>query len=223
MTTHTIGIVGAGGMGAGITRRLTKAGHTVVLTDTTPETAAATATGSAAEPGRARARSLIDVLEAEIVVLALWYPMTVDFAATHRDALAGKIVIDIANPLDATYTGLTVEPTTSAAEELARAIPDSAVVKAFNTVPAPTLLAGEVAGDGLDTFVAADDESAKNIVLQMLGRSGLRPLDAGSLDNSRLLERLTAFGIELGQRYGLGFDFGFKYLPTAPISAATPQ
>ena len=43
-------------------------------------------------------------------------------------------------------------------------------------------------------------------------------LDAGALANSRLLERLTAFGIELGQRYGLGFDFGVKYLPTTDLS-----
>lgn len=222
MSSETIGIVGAGGMGTGITRRLTAAGHVVTITDTNPDTAVATAAQSGAgQSGRARAGSLSEVLEAGIVVLALWYPGTVEFANNHRDSLAGKIVVDIANPLDATYTGLTVAPTTSAAEELAKALPDSAVVKAFNTVPAPTLLAGEVEGAALDTFVASDDASAKLAVLDMLQGSGLRALDAGALENSRLLERLTAFGIELGQRHGLGFTFGIKYLPTRTITVAS--
>jgi len=87
-------------------------------------------------------------------------------------------------------------------------------VKAFSTVPAPTLLAAEIDGAPLDTFVASDDDAAKSTVIDALQGSGLRALDAGVLANSRLLEQLTAFGIELGQRYKLGFDFGFKYLPT---------
>jgi hypothetical protein len=222
MNSHTIGVVGAGGMGTGITRRLTAAGHTVLVTDSTPGTAAKVAAeASAGQPGQARDAAAEDVVHAGIVVLALWYPGTVDFAVTHRAALTGKIIVDIANPLDSTHTGLTLAPTTSAAEELARAVPGSTVVKAFNTVPAPTLLAGEIDGAALDTFVASDDDAAKRTVIDALHRSGLRTLDAGVLANSRLLERLTAFGIELGQRYELGFDFGFKYLPARAITPSS--
>lgn len=222
MNSYTIGVVGAGGMGTGITRRRTAAGHTVLVTDSKPGTAAKVAAdASAGQPGQARAASAADVIDAGIVVLALWYPGTADFAATHSAALAGKIIVDIANPLDATYTGLTLEPTTSAAEELARAVPGSTVVKAFNTVPAPTLLAAEIDGASLDTFVASDDDAAKHTVIGALHGSGLRALDAGALANSRLLERLTAFGIELGQRYELGFGFGFKYLPARVITPSS--
>lgn len=175
MTSYIIGVVGAGGMGTGVTRRLTAAGHTVLVTDSKPGTAAAAAAeASAGQPGQARAASAEDAASASIVVLALWYPGTVDFATQHRAALAGKIIIDIANPLDAAYTGLTLEPTTSTAEELARAIPGSTVVKAFNTVPAPTLLAAEIDGAALDTFVASDDDAAKSTVIGVLQDSGLR-------------------------------------------------
>jgi len=222
MNSSTIGVAGAGGMGTGITRRLTAAGHTVLVTDSKPGTAAAAAAeGSAGQPGRARAASAEDVANADIVILALWYPGTVGFATAHRAALAGKVIVDIANPLDASYTGLTLEPTTSAAEELARAMPGSTVVKALNTVPAPTLLAGEIDGAPLDTFVASDDDAARHTVIDALQGSGLRALDAGQLANSRLLERLTAFGVELGQRYELGFGFGFKYLPSRPITPSS--
>ena len=116
-------------------------------------------------------------------------------------------------------TGLILEPTTSAAEELARAIPGSIVVKAFNTVPAPTLLAAEIDGAALDTFVASDDDTAKGTVIGALHSSGLQALAAGLLANSRLLERLTAFGIELGQRYELGFGFG--YFPARAITTSS--
>jgi predicted dinucleotide-binding enzyme len=220
MNSYTIGVVGAGGMGSGITRRLTAAGHTVLVADSEPGTAATVAAeASAGQPGQARATSAEDAVSASIVVLALWYPGTVDFAATHRAALAGKIIIDIANPLDATYTGLTLEP--SGAEELARAVPGSSVVKAFSTVPAPTLLAAEIDGAALDTFVASDDDAARHTVIDALQGSGLHDLDAGALANSGLLERLTAFGIELGRRYQLGFDFGFKYLPARAITPSS--
>jgi predicted dinucleotide-binding enzyme len=63
--------------------------------------------------------------------------------------------------------------------------------------------------------------TAKHAVIDALHGSGLRALDVGALANSRLLERLTAFGIELGERYKLGFDFGFKYLPARVITPSS--
>ena len=216
MAARTVAIIGAGNMGRGIVRRLTSAGHTVLVTDHNLDKAKTVADEAASgQRGGATAVSMEDALTAEIVVIALWYPGTVELAAAQRDALAGKIVVDIANPLDGTFTQLSLPPTTSGAEELAAALPGSRVVKAFNTVPAPTLFAGVVQEQSLDSFVAADDADAKATVLDLLTGTGLRGLDAGALANSRLLERLTAFGIELGQRYGLGFEFGFKFLPVS--------
>jgi len=122
MAEQTVGIIGAGKMGKGIARRLTAAGHAVLVADHPPENAArAAADASAGQTGRATASEERDVLNADIVVVALWYPATVEFAKAHGNALAGKIVIDIANPLDDAHTGLTVPPNTSAAEEFAKA------------------------------------------------------------------------------------------------------
>lgn len=219
MTARTVAIVGAGNMGRGLVRRLTAAGHTVLVTDHDLDRAKKVAVDAAhSRHGDARAVPVDEALTAGIVVIALWYPGTTEFALAHRDALSGTIVVDISNPLDATFTQLSLEPTTSAAEELATVLPSSRVVKAFNTVPAPTLFAGAVQEQSLDSFVASDDIDAKGYVLDLLAGSGLRGIDAGALANARLLERLTAFGIELGQRYGLGFDFGFKYLPTSALA-----
>lgn len=219
MSVHTIGIIGAGNMGRGLVTRLTSAGHEVRLFDHKPEHAREVARdASTGNAGKASGASLDETLAAEVVILAMWYPATVEFANEQADALSGKIVVDISNPLDETYTRVNVRPDTSGAELLAGALPDSHVVKAFNTLPAATLAPAQVDGVGLDAFVASDHEDSKRVVLDLLEGTGLRGLDAGTLDNSRVLERLTAFGIELGQRYGIGFDFGFKFLPTNDLN-----
>jgi NADPH-dependent F420 reductase len=219
MGSSTVGIIGAGNMGRGLVARLASAGHVVSIFDHTPERAAEVAQQAAAGmQGSASAGSIEDALGCDIVIIALWYPATVDFATEHEDALSGKIVIDISNPLDSSFTRVSVASDTSGAELMAQAVPNSRVVKSFNTIPAPTLTAGSIDSIPLDTFVASDHLEAKAAVLALLEGTGLRGLDAGRLDNARTLERLTAFGIELGQTYGLGFDFGFKYLPTTDLS-----
>lgn len=223
MTSSSIGIIGAGKMGRGIATRFVAAGHDVYVTDhSAGEAQAAAAAVAGTSAATARATVLEEALTADFVVLALWYPQTIEVAAAHSETLAGSIVIDISNPLDSTFTRIDLPGDTSGAEKLSAAIPNSRVVKAFNTLPAPTLMAGDIDGMALDCFVASDDEEARARVIQLVEGSGLRALDAGRLDNARVLERITAFGIELGQRYGLGFDFGFKYLPTEQMSPSTP-
>lgn len=65
-----------------------------------------------------------------------------ELAQQLKDQLVGKIVVDISNPLTADFTGLAISGHTSAAEALAKLIPDSRVVKAFNTTFAGTLVEG---------------------------------------------------------------------------------
>ena len=125
--------------------------------------------------------------------------------------------MDISTPLDETYEHLVLDPRTSGAEELAKAAPAARIVKAFNTNLAVTLPEGNIDGIQLDTFVASDDREAKAIVIAALAGSGLRAIDAGALANSRVLEAMAAFGIELGDHYGLGQAFGFMYLPSRPL------
>ena len=70
----------------------------------------------------------------EVVILAVWYPSSLEAARELGGELEGKVVVDISNPVNQTFDGLATEPGTSAAEELAEAVPAGArVVKAFNT------------------------------------------------------------------------------------------
>ena len=140
-----------------------------------------------------------------MVILAVWYPVNLSIAQGLKEQLAGKLVIDIANPLNETFDALATQPGSSSAEELAQALPDSQVVKAFNTTFAGTLVNGEVSGQALDVFIAGDNADAKASVADLVRSGGLHPVDAGPLQRAQQLEGLGFFGISLQQPHDLGF------------------
>ena len=115
------------------------------------------------------------------MVLAVYYPDAREAVEQYGDALAGKVVIDITNPVNESFDGLVTPPDGSAAQELARSAPGARVVKAFNTTFAGTLSEGRVADQPLDVFIAGDDEDAKATVARLAEDGGLNPIDAGPL------------------------------------------
>ncbi len=146
-------------------------------------------------------------LRGEVVILAVYYPGSLELATQLGDRLAGKIVVDISNPLNQTFDALATAPGTSAAEELAATAPaGTRVVKAFNTTFSGTLVEGQVAGQPLDVFIAGDDEEAKETVAQLVRDGGLRAIDVGPLERARQLEGLGFLGITLQQPLGLNFQ-----------------
>ena len=80
-------------------------------------------------------------------MLAVPYPAVADVLAKRGEQLAGKVVVDITNPLNfETFDSLTVPADGSAAAEIAAALPESRVLKAFNTTFAGTLAPGTIGG-----------------------------------------------------------------------------
>ncbi|MDB5930722.1 MAG: putative oxidoreductase, coenzyme F420-dependent, partial [Polaromonas sp.] len=118
--------------------------------------------------------------------------------------LTGKVVIDITNPLTADYMGLTLGFDTSAAEEIAKALPGAQVVKAFNTVLAQVLTEGPAFSNGqtVPVFYAGDDERAKQTVRALAESIGFQPVNAGGLKNARYLEPMA--GLNIYFAYGAG-------------------
>ena len=148
-----------------------------------------------------------------MVILAVYYPGPLEIAGELGERLSGKVVVDIANPLNETFDGLATAPGTSAAEEVAASAPSGArVVKAFNTTFSGTLVEGEVAGQPLDVFIAGDDDDAKETVAQLVRDGGLRAIDVGPLERARQLEGLGFFGITLQQPLGLHFQSAWKLI-----------
>ena len=214
-------IIGAGNMGRGIATRLVAGGNEITLYDVDPATSETLATElRGTTPGRARV-AVADTPAAaapasDVVILASWYGANLDLARRLGAALDGKVVVDISNPLNETYDGLVTAPGTSAAETIRAALPAGArLVKAFNTTFAGTLVAGQVAGQPLDVFIAGDDQGAKDTVAALVRGGGLNPVDVGVLVRARELEALGFLGISLQQPLGTGFMSGWKLLMPA--------
>jgi 8-hydroxy-5-deazaflavin:NADPH oxidoreductase len=206
-------IIGTGNMGRGIATRALAGGNTVTFHDED----AAKAQTLASELGAAVADDTRDaVAAADLVVIATPYASSLDVARRLGPSLENKVVVDISNPLDETYTGLVTAPDTSAAEEIRKLLPSSVkLVKAFNTTFAGTLVAGHVAGQPLDVLIAGDDDTAKAKVAELVSAGGLNAIDVGALDRARQLEALGLLGITLQSRLGTGFGTAWKLLRPA--------
>jgi 8-hydroxy-5-deazaflavin:NADPH oxidoreductase len=184
-----VSIIGTGNMGQAIADVVTKGGNTAELL-------------GHSEPGKP--------VTGEIVVLAVPYPALADVLATRGDQLAGKVVVDITNPLNfETFDSLTVPADSSAAAEIAASLPQSKVVKAFNTTLAATVASGAVGDLPTTVLIAGDDAEAKSQLADVLTDGGLRALDAGGLRRARELEALAFLQITLAAQDKLPWTGGF--------------
>ena len=186
----TVSIVGSGNMGQAIARVVSKGGNQVELLS--------------------HADSDTTHPSGDIVVLAVYYPAIQDVLQRHGDALAGKIVVDISNPLNLqTFDSLAVASDSSAAAEIAAALPDSRVLKAFNTNLAATLASGTVGGLTTTVLIAGDDADAKSALAEVVTAGGLNAIDAGSLSRARELEAIGFLQITLAAAEKIGWTGGF--------------
>ena len=134
----------------------------------------------------------------DIVVLAVPYASAAAVVREYGDALDGKVIVDITNPITPDFTGFVTPEGSSGAQEIAKAVPAGAhVVKAFNTLFANVLATGTAEGRPLDVFIAGDDAHAKARVSAFIESLGLRPMDAGQLPMARALENAALLQLGL--------------------------
>ncbi|MFE0416620.1 NADPH-dependent F420 reductase [Streptomyces tendae] len=203
-----ISIIGTGNMARTLGARATAGGNTVEVMGRDQSKAAdlAKTLGGGATTGEWGTAPAGD-----IVILALLYDGVVPAVTQYGDALAGKVVVDISNPFNATFDGLAHGEETSIAQEVAKAAPaDASVVKAFNTVFRHVLEKGRP-----DVFLAGDDARAKAAVEAFVGSLGMRPLDVGGLRMAHWLEGAGVVTVGLAN-HGVGnldFSLGITALP----------
>jgi len=182
-------IFGKGNMGTAIADVLTAGGATVDHIR------------SSDEPGP---------LKGDIVVLAVPHPALKDILEMYADELAGKIVVDVTNPVDfETFDSLVVPAHSSAAAELADELPSSRVLKAFNTNFAATLSARNIGPNTTLVLVAGDDAEAKATFISAVQAGGLDAIDAGPLSRARELEAMGFLQLKLAVNDELDWTGGF--------------
>lgn len=164
-----IGILGAGNVARALAPALSAAGHEVVVgaRDRLPAVAAAAQIAVNALPGAASVAALKPL----------------------RTALAGKVLVDVANAVEQGPDGFAsrlLYP--NLAQEIQRALPDARVVKALNTVgPAPLMAAPASVAVPPSTFLCGDDADAKKAVAELLTDLGWAPrriIDLGGVANA---------------------------------------
>ncbi len=182
-------IIGTGNMGQAISSVITQGGNTVELIGHADTDKVATG---------------------DIVVLAVPFPAVSEIVATRGEQLAGKVVVDITNPLDfETFDSLVTPADSSATAGLAAALPQSSVVKAFNTTFAATLASGTVGDAPTTVLIAGDDSDAKALLAGVVSEGGLRAIDAGALSRARELEALGFLQLTLAVGEKVSWTGGF--------------
>jgi 8-hydroxy-5-deazaflavin:NADPH oxidoreductase len=146
----------------------------------------------------------------ELVVLAVPYSALEQVARDYHTQLAGKIVIDITNPVDFENFAPIVPSAGSAAQELAAALPNARVLKAFNTNFAATLASRSIGSDVTTVLIAGDDEQAKTALTEAITAGGVEVVDAGPLARARELEAVAFLQITLAVNEKIAWTGGLN-------------
>jgi hypothetical protein len=209
MATEKIAIIGgAGELGFGLALRWAKAGEDVIIGSRDAAKAAEAAKRIAAAVPEAKVAGFDNVQAASgasIVVLAVPFTAQAAIVKSIKPALKTAIVVDASVPLAATIGG---RPTRmlgvwegSAAQQAAGLLPGVRVLSAFHNLSAEML---HDLGKPLDCdiLICGDDVEAKerlSVLVNLI--AGLRALDAGALEMSRIVEGMTTLMISLNRRY----------------------
>ena len=204
----SISIIGGGRMSSAIADLSARAGASIQII----RRSAASSSGVRADVAYG---GIGDDLTGELVVLAVPYGAYPSLLEHYREQLAGKVVIDISNPIDfTTYDELTVPADSSTAAELARLLPEgTAVVKAFNVNLGDTLVTGSNGTTPTTVLFAGDHPEAKIAVASLIEAAGMRAVDVGPLSRARELEAMGFLQIVLAALGKTRNESGFALLP----------
>ncbi|HUH85067.1 MAG TPA: NADPH-dependent F420 reductase [Stellaceae bacterium] len=205
-----IAVIGTGPVGGTLGRRWAELGHAVAFG--VRDTGDADAKALVAKiKGEARLASVRDAAkDADVVVLATPYAANAAALASAGD-LAGKILIDVTNPIGANFS-LAVGFDDSGAEQVAKLAPGARVFKAMNQVGFEVMADAAFAAGKPVMFVAGDDAAGKQVVMDLVGALGFEAVDVGELAIARLLEPYAMLWIHLMARRKMGRSFAFGLL-----------
>lgn len=206
-----IGILGAGNVGGTLGRAWAKAGHDVCFGSRRPSDSRM---GDLVKSAGARARAAMPgdaVAFGDVVLLATPWDATRQ-ALQDAGGLAGKILLDATNPLQAGLVGLDFVGGRSGAEQVAAWAPDARVVKIFNTTGFNVMADPRFGAERASMLHCGDDAPAKKVAGELAAAIGFDPVDAGPLTEARWLESFAMLWIRLAVVNGQGRDIAFRLM-----------
>jgi 8-hydroxy-5-deazaflavin:NADPH oxidoreductase len=212
-----IGILGSGDVGRRLADGFIELGHTVKIGSRDPNQGKITEWIAKHNEGKASSGTFAETASfGELDVLAtLWAGAADAIKMADPRNLAGKVVIDVTNPLDfpkGMPPRLAIGQTDSAGETVQRMLPDSKVIKAFNIVGNVHMVHPDFPGGPPTMFICGNDEDAKKTITDnILTKFGWETIDIGGIEGARLLEPLAFLWIMHALRTGSG-NHAFKLL-----------
>jgi predicted dinucleotide-binding enzyme len=199
-----IGILGYGAVGQKLAQLFADAGHTITI-GLRKATSAEVNNIPYAVASIAETAANVDAL-----VLAIPHTAAIEALKELAPLLKGKIVIDSTNPLQEDWSPLLLGQENSAGEEIQRLLPESHVVKAFNTIFADVMHKNAI-GQPISAFVAGNNAHAKEAVMHLAQAAGFSPINAGDISSARYLEAMAHLNIRLAVSLGGGTHAAFLY------------
>ncbi len=206
-----IAIIGTGNVGSALGAGWAARGHQIVFGARDPDHPKVADLASRLAGTAGAASIAAAATGAEVIVLATPWAAVESVLEAAGD-LTGKIVVDCTNPLTPDLSGLAFGHDASAGERVAEWAPSARVVKAFNTTGANNMADSGYTDARPWMPVCGDDQEAKSVVMELAGELGFEAIDAGPLENARLLETLALLWIKLAYSQGMGLDFAFALL-----------
>ncbi len=210
-----IGMLGSGHVGQSLGTGFVSLGHKVMMGSREPDRASIVDWKS-----RAGAKALAGTL-AEAAAFGDWAVLATTWSGTENavrlagvDNLAGKVLIDVTNPLgeaEDAPPGMAVGGRDSGAETIQRWLPKTKVVKAFNQVSSMNMVQPDFPYGPPDMFICGEDAGAKKLVTGILRDFGWGVVDMGGIKAARLLEPLAMVFIQNAIRTG-NWNCAFKLL-----------
>jgi 8-hydroxy-5-deazaflavin:NADPH oxidoreductase len=200
-----LSIIGHGAVGSHLATLFANAGHDVAVG--VRETTDLSSTYQIITIGEAIAHS-------NLVILAIPYGAVEAFAQQFGASLEGKILVDATNPLQADYSPLLIGEGVSAAQIIAGLLPNTKIVKAFNTVFADVMAKDKLVRGShvLTNFIASDHKDASARVAELSLSGGFGVIETGPLALAKHMEALTHLNIAIAFGTGAGTDAGFIYV-----------
>lgn len=189
-----IAVLGTGMVGRALAARLAELGHDVTMGTRDPEQTRARgdeASTRLADHASVALASFADAAAAGDLVIHAGNGQTAleVLVQAGADNLAGKVLVDVANPLDFSAgfpPTLFVKDTDSLGEQLQRAFPEALVVKTLNTLNADLMVHPQSLGASSTVFVSGDDVGAKSVVTGLLTSFGHDDVvDLGGIETAR--------------------------------------
>jgi hypothetical protein len=202
------GVLGTGTVGRVLAGRLVDVGHEVRMGSRTAGNEAAAAWAAEVGPGASHGTFADAAGFGQTVMNCTAGGASLDaLAAAGAENLAGKVLIDVANPLtfETGRLTLTVCNTDSLGEQIQRAHPEARVVKTLNTMANEVMIHPERVPGAHSVFVSGDDAEAKQLVAGMLESFGWPPeaiVDLGGIETARGTEMYLVLWIEMMQAGG---------------------